>query len=178
MLSLPKAFMYCPRCAGRLQWAASRRFGTCLSCGNEIYDQPKIVVTGILHDDQGRILLVRRAKEPHKGKWDTPGGFVETGESAENALRREIKEEMGIRLGALAYVASFPGVYPYQGVGFSYLELSFSGKGPDIRRVRCDREEIAQLRYVHKEKIRFDQLAFASQRTVLRMVRNGAFDDL
>jgi 8-oxo-dGTP diphosphatase len=52
-------------------------------------------VQGILERD-GRVLLARRAHDPHKGAWDLPGGFVDQTERPEDALRREFLEETGI----------------------------------------------------------------------------------
>ena len=49
-------------------------------------------------DADGRVLLGRRAIEPWLGFWDTPGGFVSPGESLEDAVRRELREEAGIEI--------------------------------------------------------------------------------
>ncbi len=129
-------------------------------------------------DDAHRVLLNRRAAEPHKGKWGTLGGFVEIGETAEAALRREIKEELHTRLGKLRYVVSVPGTYPYQGVATPYLEIAFAGRGPDLRKVRIDRKEISALRYFTLKDIPFGRLAFRSQNITLQALRDGALRNL
>ncbi len=53
-------------------------------------------VGGIAHDDQGRLLLIRRAHEPGAGLWSLPGGRVEPGETDKMAVVRELKEETGL----------------------------------------------------------------------------------
>ncbi|ANN20420.1 NUDIX hydrolase [Amycolatopsis orientalis] len=53
-------------------------------------------VGGIVHDEQGRILLIRRANEPGRGLWSVPGGRVEPGETDEAAVIREMREETGL----------------------------------------------------------------------------------
>ncbi|MGH3951304.1 MAG: NUDIX hydrolase, partial [Pseudonocardiaceae bacterium] len=53
-------------------------------------------VGGIVHDDTGRLLLIKRGNEPSRGKWSIPGGRVEQGESDADAVRRELSEETGL----------------------------------------------------------------------------------
>ena len=58
------------------------------------YPQAPIpAVSGVVFDDEGRVLLVRRARFPAKDKWSLPGGVVHLGEELSEALKREIKEE-------------------------------------------------------------------------------------
>jgi len=56
---------------------------------------PRLTVDGVIVE-KGKILLVRRNIEPFKGYWVFPGGHVEYGERVEDALKREMKEELGI----------------------------------------------------------------------------------
>jgi ADP-ribose pyrophosphatase YjhB (NUDIX family) len=65
-----------------------------------VSDRPLVGVGGVLVH-QGRVLLVRRAKEPLRGRWVVPGGTVELGETLHAALEREVEEETGLRVRAL-----------------------------------------------------------------------------
>ena len=67
---------------------------------------------GAIIIQQDRVLLVERAGEPLKGWWSLPGGVVETGESLETALRREVREETGLEVGALHLVEVFERIMP------------------------------------------------------------------
>ena len=57
------------------------------------------VVAGALFDSQGRVLIAQRPAGKHMaGRWEFPGGKIDTGESELDALRRELFEELGVRL--------------------------------------------------------------------------------
>ncbi|WP_414942969.1 NUDIX hydrolase [Amycolatopsis sp. cmx-11-32] len=63
-------------------------------------------VGGIVHDERGRILLIRRANEPGRGLWSVPGGRVEPGETDEAAVIREMREETGLNVMPGTYVGN------------------------------------------------------------------------
>lgn len=79
-------------------------FGTTVPC-----------VGAIVHDDAGRLLVVRRAREPGLGRWSVPGGRVEPGEADPEAVSREVLEEtglhvlVGLHLGTVVRAGSPPG---------------------------------------------------------------------
>jgi 8-oxo-dGTP diphosphatase len=58
--------------------------------------EPIPCVGAVLADDEGRLLLIRRANEPGRGLWSLPGGRVEPGETDEQAVVREVAEETGL----------------------------------------------------------------------------------
>ncbi len=55
-------------------------------------------VGALVHDDEGRLLVVRRGREPAVGQWSVPGGRVEPGEDDGEAVRREVLEETGLHV--------------------------------------------------------------------------------
>jgi ADP-ribose pyrophosphatase YjhB (NUDIX family) len=64
----------------------------CTACGRIHYQNPRIVA-GCVPEHEGRILLCRRAIEPRRGYWTLPAGFMENGETTQEAARRESVEE-------------------------------------------------------------------------------------
>jgi ADP-ribose pyrophosphatase YjhB (NUDIX family) len=88
---------FCPRCGAtpRIDFPRSLH---CDSCGYAAFYNPKPVAGAIPRDAGGRIWLLRRGFDPAAGLWTFPGGFVDLGESVEEAARREAREEIGIDL--------------------------------------------------------------------------------
>jgi 8-oxo-dGTP diphosphatase len=59
---------------------------------------PLVGVGALIHDREGRVLLIKRRFEPNKGRWSVPGGLLETGETLVEAGRREVREELGVEI--------------------------------------------------------------------------------
>jgi ADP-ribose pyrophosphatase YjhB (NUDIX family) len=100
---------FCPRCGAPATVDFPRRIA-CETCGYQAYFNPKPVAAAIPFDAAGRIWLHRRGYEPGQGLWTFVGGFVDLGESIEEAARREAREEMDLELdlGPLVGVYSRP----------------------------------------------------------------------
>jgi 8-oxo-dGTP diphosphatase len=88
---------YCPRCAHPLEDKSlfGRRRRVCPGCGFIFFRDPK-VATGVLVEQDGKVLLVRRAVDPKQGWWCIPSGFMEYDEAPQEAAIRECKEETGL----------------------------------------------------------------------------------
>ena len=106
-------YRFCPRCGGDLEKrvvkATEPKRLVCLNCSFIFYQDPK-VVAGTIFTVDGRIALLKRGVEPALGKWVFPGGYVDRGESVQEAAIRETKEEsqVDVRLGPLLNVYSYP----------------------------------------------------------------------
>ncbi len=96
---MPDDINYCPRCGHALErrtlYGALRP--VCPSCGRIHFIDPKVAV-GVLLEDAGRLLLVRRGNDPERGKWSVPAGYVDAGEDPARAAEREALEETGLQV--------------------------------------------------------------------------------
>jgi ADP-ribose pyrophosphatase YjhB (NUDIX family) len=86
-------------------------------------------VGAVVHDAAGRLLLIQRGHDPHRGLWSLPGGRIEAGESPEQAVVREVREETGLDVvpGEQIGRVSIPG----EGVVFDVVDFRCSLARPD-----------------------------------------------
>jgi ADP-ribose pyrophosphatase YjhB (NUDIX family) len=95
--SVPEWFAFCPRCAApmRTEKVIDKPRRVCPSCRFVYYNDPKVGV-GVAVVVDGRILLIRRAINPGRGRWSLPAGFVDEGEDPRATAARETLEETGL----------------------------------------------------------------------------------
>jgi ADP-ribose pyrophosphatase YjhB (NUDIX family) len=120
-----RQFIYCPSCGSKSFEIRNEKAKQCTVCGFAYYFNPSASVACFLKDTKGDLLVVRRAKDPAKGTLDLPGGFADMNESAEESVRREIKEETGLIVTDCRYLFSIPNIYPYSGFEVHTLDLFF-----------------------------------------------------
>ena len=92
-----KEYKYCPICATPLQigMIEGKRRKHCPDCDFIDYKNPLPVALAVAVKDR-RFLLIKRGIPPKKGMWGFPSGFIEIGETPEEACLRELKEETGV----------------------------------------------------------------------------------
>lgn len=102
-----------------------------------------------------KVLLVKRANEPNKGKWSIPGGVVKLGESLIDALKREIFEETGLEIEALDVACvSEEIVRDNTGIKFHYVIIDFFAKvvGGELR-VGSDAEDAKWISFDELDEV-------------------------
>jgi NAD+ diphosphatase len=135
--------VFCPVCGHRTE-ARNGDWGRhCPECGHVGYPHLSPATLILVHDGP-RLLL---AQKPGWGsRWSILAGFVEPGESLEECVRREVKEEVGVDVGALAYAGSQPWPFPHQlMVGFTAQYTSGD--------IRPDGEELERAAWFTRETL-------------------------
>jgi NAD+ diphosphatase len=102
---------FCPRCGSATRIAAAGLSRWCAGCDNELFPRTDPAVIVAVVDDCDRILLARQRIWP-SDRYSVIAGFVEAGESLEQAVQREVAEEVGVQVDRVAYVSSQPWPMP------------------------------------------------------------------
>lgn len=161
-------FRFCPRC-GAARPAENRGLSPlkCGQCSLAFFFNPTVAAAAFVFDEEGRALFIQRAREPSAGKLAVPGGFIDFGESAEEGLRREVREEVGIEIDRLQFLVSFPNVYPYAEVTYPVVDLYFTAIAVNPEAAQpLDAVLGIEWRYPHK--VPETEIAFDSLRVALR----------
>lgn len=166
-------FNFCPSCGTPEPDFLDGKVWLCRMCGFE-YFHNVATAAGVILDRLGEIVFLERAKEPRKGKLGLPGGFVDPRESAEDAVLRECREEIGWEPPGLSFIGSFPNSYEYGGIAYNTCDLFFYYRwaegSPLPKFALCDGESTA-LRLVALRDLDRDRLAFPSTARALDAYR-------
>ncbi|WP_461007739.1 NAD(+) diphosphatase [Streptomyces capparidis] len=136
---------FCARCGQPTQLASAGHVRRCPACGAEHYPRTDPAVIMLVVDADDRCLLGNHALWP-RGRFSTLAGFVEPGESLEQAVRREVAEEAGVRVGEVSYQGSQPHPFP------SSLMLGFLARALSTD-IQVDGEEMAEARWFTRREL-------------------------
>ncbi|MBN2485867.1 MAG: NUDIX domain-containing protein [Bacteroidales bacterium] len=164
------AIKFCPNCkSNRVAFDRVKKY-SCATCGWVFFQNTAAAVAGILEFD-GKILAVERNREPGCGLLDFPGGFVDPDESAEEALIREIKEELGVEIEDIRYLCSAPNDYRYKEIDYTTCDIFFTAKLPTNVFI-VEHSEIAGYKWLRPEELDPAGFAFKSMRRAIQSYKN------
>ncbi|ETX02662.1 MAG: hypothetical protein ETSY1_02760 [Candidatus Entotheonella factor] len=160
---------FCPSCGEDTLQQHCIKSLQCAICQCTLYLNTAAEVGAIITCDE-HILLAVRGQDPCAGKLDIPGGFVDYGETAEQALARELQEELNLDLtlntGAPTYFCSFPNTYPYRGIIYQTLDFFFLIH-LDHKPVLRAGDDVSDMVWVRRADLSLEDIAFASGRQAL-----------
>ncbi len=133
------------------------------------YPERPIIGVACVILDRGRVLLAQRGRDPGKGTWSLPGGAVEVGETLETALKREVREEVSLRIEVGGLVRLFERIVPDERgrTRFHYVIADYWG-WPVGGRPRPD-SDVGAIRWVDLKEIHLQEI----EREVLVTIRDA-----
>lgn len=158
---------YCPKCSSMDFIFDGERSFKCKQCGFHFFINSAAAVAAVIVDSKGRVLLTRRAFDPYKGMLDLPGGFVDPMETAEEAVRREIKEELNLEITKLDYLVSFPNEYVFAGYSVFTTDLAFICQVDSFERIHVE-DDISAYEFVSQSDIDYSAISSESIRNIVK----------
>jgi ADP-ribose pyrophosphatase YjhB (NUDIX family) len=165
---VPVEINFCLRCGARMErretYGAVRP--VCPACGFIHFIDPKVAV-GVLVEQAGKVLLIRRANPPEQGRWSFPAGFVDGGEDPARAAEREVLEETGLTVHTQAVLDVVARAAPNEGA-----DILIVYRAEVVSGALAPGDDAADARYFGPEEIP-DDLAFPSTRKIVAEWRAG-----
>ena len=166
-------FSYCPRCGKKYSeqdWDSADALFACTGCGYCFYQTsvPSATVVIPAKNSPGKILLLKRATDPNRGKLALPGRFLRYDEDPAEAARREAKEETLLDVTIERLLCATLVNYEYQSTLISIFELAYLAR-PVGAALRVDTPEASCLAFYDARELlkKTGCLAFPEQRRVL-----------
>ena len=160
-------FTHCPFCGSAHFLTQDEKSKRCADCGHEYYLNPSSANAAFVVNGKGEMLAIRRKKEPQAGMLDLPGGFADIGETAEEGVAREVKEETGLTVKKVEYLFSFPNNYLYSGMNIPTLDLFFLCRVDDFSTLHAADDADATL-WLLPDEVEPEAFAFESIRNGVR----------
>lgn len=160
-----KLLKYCPSCGKEsLEWDGEKKW-SCPNCDFRLYNNVAGAVAVVIRCGD-EVYLTRRNQEPKKGKLDLAGGFVDPKESAEEACKRELFEELQLNIDVsnLKYITSLPNIYQYKEIDYNTIDLFYEYTVSEKFDVNIELSEISETQWIPLKEVNPDDIAFDSQK--------------
>lgn len=165
-IPVEQAFRFCPGCGAANQQVGKIPF-YCGECGFAHYFGPVAAVGAMVVNEKNELLLVRRARNPGKGKWGLPGGFVDRNETIEDALKREVMEETKLVVTSMRLMMTKPNHYDYKGVVSPVIDLFYQCDVESINVIELALDELNHHIWVRPTSEHLENMAFVSNRIAI-----------
>jgi len=119
-------FRFCPKCGSPGFTPDTEKSLKCGNCGFSYFINMSASVAAVIRNNKNEVLFTVRKLDPAAVMIDLPGGFVDLGETAEEAISREIKEELNLNINRMEFVGTFTNKYIYGEIEYQTLDLVFN----------------------------------------------------
>ncbi len=162
--------LHCPKC-GLLSFEFDgQKIYRCTHCDYEFFFNAATAV-GALIIKNNQLLAAVRAHNPGQGQLDLPGGFVDPDESLEEALKRELQEELSITPSVMRYYASGSNRYIYNTIEYTTCDAFFICEVEHFGNMKAN-DDISEYRWIPLQEINLQAFAFNSVQRVIEKLIN------
>jgi len=152
-----RVLKYCPKCGSSKFEVSGERAMKCKDCGFHFFINASAAVAALVTNSEGKLMLVTRGVEPNYGKLDLPGGFVDPGETIENAVLRELDEELGLKIKSMRYLGSAPNEYVFSGYTVFTVDLAYQVIPESVENLK-PMDDILAYRFYSEGEFDYDDI--------------------
>jgi mutator protein MutT len=156
-----KALKFCPFCGSKPFVWDNKKSHHCIACKRRLYTNAAGAVVALIENQQHEILFTLRKFDPAKGKLDLPGGFIDLGEKAEDAVVREVKEELNLEVNAITFFGTFPNTYTFNHYTYFTIDMVFRCSILNVKQIQAN-DDVADFRFVHPKHVNLDDIGLDS----------------
>ena len=162
-----KVLKFCPKCGSPEFRVSGERSLKCGSCGFHFFINASAAVAALVTDGNGKLMLVTRGVEPDYGKLDLPGGFVDPGETVENAVHRELEEELGLKIKSMRYLGSAPNEYIFSDYTVFTIDFAFEVEAESLESLH-PMDDILEYRFYAENEFNYNDIPAPSMKQFVK----------
>ena len=159
-------FRYCPVCGSSSFEEQDDKSKRCKRCSFEYYLNPSAAVAAFVLNSKGQLLTLRRRKAPARGTLDLPRGFADIGETIDEALLREVREETGLTVTEFEFFTTLPNRYEYSGFVVPTLDSFFICKVSNETELQAN-DDAEEALWLDLEEVHTEEFGLRSIRHAL-----------
>jgi len=162
----------CPYCGSpSIKWENGTQLMCCQYCTKKFYINAASAVVALIKNSKGEYLFTRRKNEPAAGKLDFPGGFVNLEERSEDAVIREVKEELDLDITNVTYYTSMPNRYLFGGVVYFTLDLVYICEYKNLSGISAN-DDISDYMFMDINDVKSEDIGLESIKKLVEQLKN------
>lgn len=164
-------FKYCPYCGKENVFIFDGiKVFKCANCSRTYFVNPSAAVAALIETPNG-IIFTERKFEPKKGYIDSPGGFLDLNERAEDGIKRELLEEINFCPDNLDFLCTYTNNYVYEGILYTTLDLHFYCKLDYTPECKAG-DDACNIIFIKREDIDYNLIAFDTSINAIKYLIN------